>query len=157
MKTKAKPTGRPTKYKDEYSAQALKLCKLGATDKELASFFEVHVDTIDEWKRVYPAFSVSLKEGKLAADAEVASKLFHRATGYSHKAVKIVADAKTKDEHVVEYDEHYPPDTTAAIFWLKNRRPDLWRDKIDHGVGGINGGAVETVTRIEIVPMRNDK
>ena len=151
-----KPVGRPTKYQDTYPAQALKLCKLGATDKEIAAFFEVHVDTIDEWKRVHPSFSESLKEGKQLADAEVAHKLFHRATGYSHKAVKIVADAKTKEEHIVEFVEHYPPDTTAAIFWLKNRRPDLWRDKVDHGLSGPNGGPVETVTRIELVPMRGN-
>ena len=48
--------------------------------------------------------------------------------------MKIVADAKTGTEHIVPYTERYPPDTTAAIFWLKNRRPDLWRDKhrIEH-------------------------
>ena len=63
-----------------------------------------------------------------AAFAEVAEKLFRRATGYSHEAVKIVADAKTKEQHIVPYVEHYPPDTTACIFWLKNRRPEAWRD-----------------------------
>ena len=148
--------GRPTKFQDIYPAQALKLCKLGATDKEIAAFFDVHVDTIDEWKRTHPEFSESLKEGKQLADAEVAHKLFHRATGYSHSAVKIVADAKTKEEHIVQYVEHYPPDTTAAIFWLKNRRPDLWRDKVDHGIGGVNGDAIQTVTRIELVAMRGN-
>lgn len=122
---------RPTKYKEEYADQALKLCRLGATDKDLADFFEVNEDTINEWKKVHAVFSESLKGGKQLADAEVANKLFHRATGYSHEAVKIVADAKTKEEHIVNYTEHYPPDTTAAIFWLKNRRPDIWRDRID--------------------------
>jgi hypothetical protein len=123
--------GRPTKYEPEYAEQALKLCRLGATDKELADFFQVNEDTINEWKKVQPEFSESLKNGKLMADAEVADKLFKRATGYSHEAVKIVADAKTKDEHIVRYTEHYPPDTTAAIFWLKNRRRGDWRDKQD--------------------------
>ena len=61
--------GRPTKYKEEYNVQAYKLTLLGATDKELADFFEVSYDTIQEWKRIHEAFSYSLKEGKQIADA----------------------------------------------------------------------------------------
>lgn len=122
---------RPSKYKPEYSEQALKLCRLGAKDAELADFFHVSEQTINAWKEAYPEFLESLKEGKGLADAEVADKLFKRATGYQHQAVKIVANANTGQEHIVPYTEHYPPDTTAAIFWLKNRRPDLWRDKTE--------------------------
>jgi organic radical activating enzyme len=122
---------RPTKFQPEYAEQALKLCRLGATDKDMADFFGVVESTLNLWKQAHPEFSEALKEGKGLADAEVADKLFKRATGYSHPAVKIVADAKTKEEHVVEYTEHYPPDTTACIFWLKNRRPDVWRDKVE--------------------------
>ena len=54
--------------------------------------------------------------------------------GYEHQAVKIVADAKTKEEHIVEYTERYPPDTAAAIFWLKNRQKAKWRDKTEQDV-----------------------
>lgn len=126
--------GRPSKYHDLVPEQARKLCMLGATDAELADFFGISESTLNNWKTDHPEFMESLKEGKSQADAEVASKLYHRATGYSHNAVKIVANATTGQEHIVPYTEHYPPDTTAAIFWLKNRRPDLWRDKqeIDH-------------------------
>ncbi|MGH1360993.1 MAG: helix-turn-helix domain-containing protein [Burkholderiaceae bacterium] len=128
------PAGQPTKYKPEYVAQSKRLCLLGATDEQLADFFEVHVDTIYEWKKVHPEFSEALKEGKFAADAKVAESLYKRATGYEHRAVKIVADAKTKEDHTVEYTERFAPDTTAAIFWLKNRQSALWRDKqsIEH-------------------------
>ena len=121
---------RPTKYNPDYTKQALKLCRLGATDKELADFFGVAESTLNKWKEEHPEFSESLKEGKALADAEVADKLYKRATGYEHPAVKIVANANTGQEHVVNFTERYPPDTTAAIFWLKNRRPDLWRDKV---------------------------
>lgn len=124
--------GRPTKYDQAYDDKAYKLCLLGATDKELASFFEVNEDSIHEWKKVHPSFSESLKKGKDEADATVAQKLYHRATGYSHEAVKIVADAKSGAEHIVPFTEHYPPDTTAAIFWLKNRQRDKWRDRTEH-------------------------
>lgn len=127
--------GRPTKYdKFKFPKQAYKLCLLGATDVELADFFEVHEDTINEWKVVYPEFSVSIKKGKDQADAEVAHKLFKRATGYEHPDV----DIKVIDSEIVITDlvKHYPPDTAAAIFWLKNRQSKRWRDKQDIGVSG---------------------
>lgn len=141
---------RPTKYQDSYAAQALKLCRLGATDKELADFFGVAESTVNKWKDDHPEFSESLKEGKGLADAEVADKLFKRATGYEHNAVKIVANANTGQEHIVNYTERYPPDTTAAIFWLKNRRPDLWRDKTEQQLSG--QVAIGKITRTIIKP-----
>lgn len=125
---------RPTSYKPEYAEQAKKLCRLGAKDSELADFFGVTEQTINNWKTAHPVFFESLKEGKALADAEVADKLFKRATGYEHPAVKIVANANTGQEHVVHYTERYAPDTTACIFWLKNRRPDVWRDKTEQSV-----------------------
>ncbi len=102
---------------------------LGATNEELAKCFGVAVSTIDKWIVEHSAFSGATKDGREIADANVASKLFHRATGYEHRAVKIAVDAKSGESAQVPYIEHYPPDTTAAIFWLKNRRPDLWREK----------------------------
>ena len=130
---------RPSKYRAEFAEQALKLCRLGATDKELADFFGASENTINRWKSDHPAFRESLKEGKSMADAQVADRLFKRATGYEHDAVKIDADAKTGAEHIVQYVERYPPDTTACIFWLKNRRPDLWRDKTQSEHTGKDG------------------
>lgn len=127
--------GRPSKYQPQFAEQALKLCRLGAKDTELADFFHVSEQTINAWKDAYPEFLESLKEGKGLADAEVADKLFKRATGYEHTAVKISASPDGK-EHITEYVEKYPPDTTAAIFWLKNRRPDLWRDKTETAHSG---------------------
>lgn len=137
--------GRPTDYREEYCVQVEKLCKLGATDKEIADFFDVVESTINLWKLEHPEFSESIKKGKIVADAEIAESLYHRAKGYSHEAVKIfptggeVKDKEgniTKGPLLVPYVEHYPPDTTAAIFWLKNRRGKIkqeegqrWADK----------------------------
>lgn len=121
--------GRPTAYRVEYVEQARKLCLLGATDVQLADFFGVTDTTIVNWRNKHPEFREAVREGKLEADAKVAESLYRRACGYSHDAVKIVADAKTGTEHVVPYVEHYPPDTTACIYWLKNRAPEHWRDK----------------------------
>lgn len=130
--------GRPSDYKQEYDDLAYKYCLLGATDKQLAEFFDTSEQTINAWKNAQPSFLESIKKGKQIADATVAEKLFHRATGYEHEAVKIVADAKSGSQHIVPYTEHYPPDTTAAIFWLKNRQRDNWRDKsdVDHTTNG---------------------
>jgi len=126
---KAAPVGRPTKYKTEYIDLAYKFCLLGATDAELGDFFDVCEETINDWKRVYPEFSASIKKGKEIADATVASKLYHRATGYEHPDV----DIKMYEGRIIETPlvKHYPPDTTAGIFWLKNRQHKKWRDKVE--------------------------
>lgn len=121
--------GRPTSYIERYAEQAYKLCLLGATDKEMADFFQVSVDTIYEWKKVHPEFSDSITRGKSAADANVAHRLYQRAMGYEHEAVKIFQyEGKPV---IVPYTERYPPDTPAASLWLRNRQHDKWRDKIE--------------------------
>lgn len=83
-----KKRGRKSEYQKEYADQALKLCLLGAIDKELAEFFSVSVQTLNKWKKDYPEFLESLKKGKNIADANVASRLYNRAIGYSCKATK---------------------------------------------------------------------
>ncbi|MDZ3925127.1 hypothetical protein UZS95_00790 [Parabacteroides goldsteinii] len=83
---------------------------------------------MNSWKKKFPQFLESLKKGKAVADANVASRLYSRAIGYDARATKFATnEGKITDK--VEYIEHYPPDTTAAIFWLKNRQPGKWRDK----------------------------
>lgn len=119
--------GRPSRYKAEYAEQAYKFCLLGATDARLGEFFDVSEQTINAWKSAHPEFLESIKRGKDIADAEIAHSLFQRAKGYSHEAVKIF---NNQGEIIVEpYTEHYPPDTGAAMAWLKNRQPSQWRDK----------------------------
>jgi len=142
--------GRPTDYKAEYAEKSRKLCLLGATDKELAEFFEVCEDTINEWKRVHPEFSLSIKEGKQEADSNVADRLYKRAMGYTHDAVKIFANPTTGAEQIVPFTEHYAPDTAACIFWLKNRQKDKWRDKQDHEHSGPNGGPQQHEHKVEM-------
>lgn len=110
----------------KYAEQARKMCVLGATDSQLADFFGVSESTLNLWKQKVPEFSESIKRGKIVADAEVADSLYKRALGYSHKAVKILQHEGSSYEH--EYTEHYPPDSTSAIFWLKNRQPTKWRN-----------------------------
>lgn len=127
VKTEPASVGRPSKYREEFSEQAFKLCLLGATDVALANFFEVDEATIYRWKDRYPDFCEAIKAGKFRADAEVANKLYQRALGYSHPEDKIFQ--YEGDPVIVPTMKHYPPDVKAAIMWLQNRQPELWRDK----------------------------
>jgi hypothetical protein len=133
-KAKAKPkTGRPTAYKVAYVKQAAVLAQMGATDIEMAAFFDVALSTFNLWKLKHPAFSESLKVGKDSADDRVVSSLYHRAIGYSHPEI----DIRVVDGVIVQtpITKHYPPDPTSMIFWLKNRRKDEFRDRVDHNHG----------------------
>lgn len=123
------PKGRPSKYKPEFAEQAYKLCLLGATNEDMANFFEIDVATLKRWRASKEDFCAALKRGKAEADGVIAESLFHRAKGYSHPEDKIFQNNGVPV--IVPTTKHYPPDTVAAIFWLKNRRPDLWRDKRD--------------------------
>lgn len=118
--------GRPSLYQPSFVIQATKLAELGATDLEAADFFGITRDTFYKWKHAHPEFADALKIGKQAADDRVERSLYHKAIGYSFDAVKIVVVGK--EVRKVPYREHVPPDTTAGIFWLKNRKPEQWRD-----------------------------
>ena len=120
---------RPTKYQEAYAEQARKLCLLRYTDAELADFFEVSEATINNWKLEYPEFLESIKKGKAVADAEVSDRLYQRAMGFVAPDI----DIRVIENRIVEtpLKKYYPPDTTAAIFWLKNRQKDKWREKQD--------------------------
>lgn len=133
--------GRPSSYKPEYAEQARKLCLLGATDDSLADFFSVAVATIHNWKNDHSDFLDSIKSGKDQADAEVADRLFQRAKGYEHPEV----DIRVVSGEIVQtpITKIYAPDTTAAIFWLKNRQKAQWRDKQDVDVRTPDGMQVQ--------------
>lgn len=128
---------RPEKFKDEYIGIARKACELGATDLDLAEMLGVSLRTISYWRSSKPEFAQALMIGKESSDKRVESSLFNRAMGYSHPEDDIrVVNGEIVVTPVIK---HYPPDTTAAIFWLKNRKPQEWRDKREHELsGGIN-------------------
>lgn len=121
--------GRPTDYRDEFAAQAEKLCALGATDIELADFFEVDVRTIYRWKHDHDAFCQAIKAAKDEADERVERSLYQRAIGYEQEEVKIFMPSGAEEPVYAPFRAKVAPDTTAAIFWLKNRRRADWADK----------------------------
>ena len=98
------------------------LAQAGLIDEQIADEIGIHVDTLYEWRKVHPEFSESLKGGKTTPDDEVEAALLRRAKGFKY--------TEGGKERVAL------PDTTACIFWLKNRRSGDWRDKREHDVTG---------------------
>lgn len=147
--------GRPTDYKKEYAEQAYKLCLLGATDEELADFFEVSEPTINAWKKAHIEFSLALKRGKSTADANVADRLYQRAMGFEHDSeeIKVMYDKETNQQIIerVPIRKIYPPDPVSAIFWLKNRQKGKWKDKFETEHSGDIG-----VTWQETLTVKDD-
>jgi len=144
--------GRPTLYKEEYAELAYNYTLLGATDAILAKFFNVSEQTINNWKNEHIEFFEALKKGKEYADMNIAGRLFERAKGvviktqqaFKFKTTEYNEQGKKvrdyEDVQIVDLEQEQPPDTTAIIFWLKNRNPEYWRDKVENKVtlsGGI--------------------
>ena len=135
---KKKP-GQPTKFSESYIPQLIKLCEIfGATDKQIAAFYDVTEQTINNWKLQQPKFFESLKLAKEVADNTVVQSLYKRAVGFKRKKDVVIDGAP------LELEEELPPDPTSCIFWLKNRKPQEWRDKVEQEhTGGINISIVE--------------
>lgn len=138
--------GRPTKFKPEYVRQAIKLCKLGATDAEMANFFDVNVVTFYRWTCLYPDFRSALKTPKESADDRVERSLYQRANGFWVDTEKLFVlndkefdgDGRlirvTQRVHHEPTREYYPAEVGAIAWWQKNRQPEKWRDR--HEVEG---------------------
>lgn len=124
--------GRPSKYKPSFCEKARQLCERGATDAEVADSLGINAATLYRWKGEHSEFCEALKAGKAVADDRVEMSLYHKAIGYTFDSEKVFQFQGV----IVRTDtkEHVPPDTTAAIFWLKNRRPDQWREKSEVNV-----------------------
>ena len=125
-----KQKGRPSKFKPEFVEQAQKLCALGATDREVAEFLNVTESTLYLWKHEHTEFSEALKVGKGTADERVERSLYRKAIGYTMDDTHFSAHDGVVTQ--TPYIKHIPPDTTACIFWLKNRQPDQWRERVEH-------------------------
>ena len=121
-KPKKNKGGRPTKYVPAYAKIAAQMCKLGATDADLAAAFGVTTVTIWNWQSRY-----TLVVGKGLPDDKVECSLYQRAVVYSYSTEKIFHHQGLITR--AEYVEHVPPDSGAAKLWLTNRRPEEWRDK----------------------------
>lgn len=117
----------------------------GLTYEQISSNMGVNKATLYRWKEKYCDICNSLKKGKEIVDYEVENALLKKALGYTVKEQRL-----TKDGEVVKLEREVPGDVTAQIFWLKNRKPDVWRDKPED-----NGDKEETITIINNIPKPN--
>ena len=102
----------------------------GLTYEQIAHNMGIGLTTLKEWRQKQPAIQSALKKGKEVVDIEVENALLKRALGYTITLKEQKVD-KDGCVHTLEKDVHVPGDTTAQIFWLKNRRKQQWRDKVE--------------------------
>jgi len=152
--------GRKTLFRRSMIEEVRKLAGVGMIMDEIAVFWGVHKRTVERWAKRHPEFRRALKEGRLFADKRVEDSLYHRAIGFEtterhyeieyeqDQAGAIKAVRKLKKEIV----KQIAGDTTAIIFFLKNRRPDKWRD--DRGLS-LFGPEGEPVT-VQLLPASED-
>ena len=101
----------------------------GLTDEQIAEDkIGIKRQTLYDWKKKYSVFSDTLKRGKEIIDRQVENSLLKRALGYEYDEVTTTTFPNGEEE-TKRVTKHVLPDTTAQIFWLKNRKPDDWRDK----------------------------
>jgi hypothetical protein len=122
--------GRKTVYSPKMAVVARKCCERGMTDIEIADMLGIGLATLYRWKLDHPAFARVFKLGKEAADDRVERSLYSRAIGYDYIAEKAVMTRH--GQKTMQYRQHIPPDTAAAVWYLKNRRSDRWRDSFRH-------------------------
>ena len=112
----------------------------GLTMEEIAENMDISRSTLNEWAKKYSDISDTLKKNKEIADRNVENSLYERALGGIHKVLKAFKVKETyydsqgrkcEKEHIEKHEEevYIPGDTTAQIFWLKNRKPEVWKDK----------------------------
>jgi hypothetical protein len=141
VETAKRAKGRPGVYDPAYHPdQARRYCLLGCTNERLAELLDIDLSTFKRWLTDHEDFRAAIYAGREKADAEIAESLYHRAKGYSHEEddIKAVARGANMGSEIVITPtiKHYPPDTTAASLWLRNRQPERWRDKQDVNLSG---------------------
>lgn len=114
--------------------------RLGSTDSEMCEMLGVSQETFYKWKREKPEFAQAIKTGKHESNGELLNAAFNQAQGFF---VKVTEPMKLRDvdgsEYIemVTYDKYVPPNNTMAIFMLKNRLPDKFKDKQEVGHSGV--------------------
>lgn len=126
--------GRPSKYHSNVEPKLLLVeawARDGLTIEDIAANLDVSTASMYEYQKQYPELLEALKRNRESADIIVENALYKRALGYQYEEVTYENGVETK--RVVK---EVQPDTTAQIFWLKNRRPQQWRDKQELGIEG---------------------
>lgn len=144
-------------YRPEYAEQVYNYCLLGASNKQLATIFDVTDRTIDNWIAHREDFGDAVKRGRMIADSEVAAACYRRAIGYSYTSQHI-----NKKGELITVRTEMPPDVNAQVFWLSRRQRDMWAPKTDLPLGDESGmlapigsaALVEAARRIAFILAR---
>ena len=111
----------------------------GLTDEQIAKNMGIHRDTLYEWMKKYPCISDKIKEGRKPIDIEVENALLKSALGYDVEE-ETYERKFNREKGIYEMicvkrtKKHIPPSNTAQIFWLKNRKPNEWKDRTDRKI-----------------------
>lgn len=122
--------GRKVQYNNLIATSIVNLLKQGKTNAQVAEVIGVSARCIYLWRQKYPDLVQAMDEAKALIDDTVEASLYKKAVGYSHPETKFFAHEGVVTD-MKEVEKHYPPDTSAGIFWLKNRRPKEWRDRVE--------------------------
>jgi len=140
--------GRKSSFNEAIRATILRPIEEGKTEAEIAEVVGVSRTTLTNWKGKHPEFQYAVREARQVADALVEAALFGRAVGYSHPETKVfIHEGCPVTEEITK---HYPPDTQAAMFWLRNRQPERWKEKTEGDVTVNNNLQLGTLTDEQI-------
>ncbi len=156
MGTARKHRGQPTRYDAKVHVPwGASLARRGCSDEEIAESFGIAVRTLYNWKRAHPEFLQAVNECKSRADEAVVGSLYAKACGESKRVTvrrrEVLGADGGKVTLVERVEETLPPDTSAMIWWLKNRQPELWRDRprADDTDTAVLAAAKELVSSVE--------
>lgn len=147
--------GQAPQFDPEYVARARELCARGAGESDLAAALGVSVWAVKLWRTTRQDFADAVRLGQETADDRVSMALYERAIGYNYDAVKPmnVSMGGNHGSEIVDhpYVEHVPPDVAACRYWLNNRRPDLWRERVEQV--NVNRDDVKQLTDAELTKV----
>ena len=124
----------------------------GLTDEQIAKNIGITATTLYEWQRRFPQITESLKRGKAPVDFEVENALLKRALGFDYEEVTtetVDLPDGTQRKHIKKVTKMVVPDTVAAIFWLKNRKPEQWKDKREQVVSTKDGMLADLISGLK--------
>lgn len=155
--------GARGKYHEWLTKEGLTLiegwAKDGLIDEQIAANIGITTTTLYDWKKKYADFSDALKKGKETSDYEVENALYKSATGYEYeerKEVQEVVDGVMR-KRVEVTRKQVPPNATSAIFWLKNRKPDKWRNKQEIEVNKLQAEIKKLEAETARIESQSDK
>ena len=152
--SKKRSRRRSTTYKDWVTEDGLAKiagwARDGLVNDQIAQQIGIHPSTLYDWQNKYPEIAEALKQGKEVVDRQVENALLKRALGYEYEEVKMIA-TENGGKRVEKTRKQVLPDVTAQIFWLKNRKPEEWRDRKETEITGKDGGPVELKSWVDLV------